>query len=479
MKNKLFTLFLVAIATSGMAQPLTRTNNLVVNAIPQIASSGNAARTIITFNLTINGLQPNTSYRYFTAMGIASNVGSTATNPGAGNPLYVRHNGTYRYTTSASLTNPASYDSILTNNNGSYTGWFAVVNTGNARFNDGNFIYPIIILDSAGLPGIVSRRWMVDSDSILCVAFGSTSSTGTGIYGKSLVANRGGFVALYDNLAGTGKPLTITPVQDFGVSIASVPAFYTDSVAGISGAWGSIIPNSLTNGIRRIELRNYGNSVVDFNTSTNGTWGIINTVNPTAGTNALRIDITNAPLPVTWGTIAASAQTNGVTINWSTLSENNNAKFVIEHSSTGREFTAIGRVAAAGNSSRAIRYSYVHEQANLQITNYYRIKQVDFDGKFEYSRIVSVLPGRIQNEQIETTPNPFSNTLDVMVNHVSTQQVNVQLMDMIGKVIETKTLTVGAGKEKISFNTEGLNNGVYFIRIQQGSETITRKVIKR
>jgi hypothetical protein len=476
-------ILLYAILQSSLfviSQPLTRTSNLVVNIIPQVASSGTGTRTVIAFNLTINGLQPNTTYRYFTAMGIASNVGSTAANPGAGNPLFIRNQATsYSYSTSASLTTAGGYDSILTNSIGSYTGWFAVVNTGNTRFNAGNYIYPIVVLDSAGLPGVVSRRWMVDTDSILCLAFGTTTTTGTGIYGRSLVANRGGFVALYDNISGSGKPLTITPVQNFNVSIASTPAFYTDSVQGITGAWGSIIPNTLTNGVRRIELRNYNNVVADFNTSTNGLWGSVNTVNPNGGTTALRIDIANAPLPVSWGSIEATTQRNGISINWTTISETNNAKFVVEHSINGRDYTAIGRVGGAGNSNRQIRYNYLHETANLQATNYYRIKQVDFDGKFEYSRTVTVQPTRILNQIVETTPNPFNNTLDVLIQAEAGTHVNIELMDMIGKVVSSQQINIVGGKEKASFNTEHLNNGVYFIRIQQGSETITRKVIKR
>lgn len=187
----------------------------------------------------------------------------------------------------------------------------------------------------------------------------------------------------------------------------------------------------------------------------------------------------NSPLPVSWGKVEAATARNGINISWSTLSETNNAKFIIEHSTNGREFNAIGRLAGAGNSSRAIRYNYLHEQANLQITNYYRIKQVDFDGKSDYSRTVTVQPTRSLNQIVETTPNPFNNTLDVFVNAEAGINVNVELMDMIGKVVSTQQINTVGGKEKVSFNTEDLNNGIYFVRIQQGSETVTRKVIKR
>ena len=109
------------------------------------------------------------------------------------------------------------------------------------------------------------------------------------------------FVALYDNTTGTGKPLSQTYVEDEGVTAASVVQFYTDSVNARNGRWGSIVPNTLPNGVQRVEQRSYlDGSIISFNTSATGIWPSgTNTVNPLGGTTAFRLGLNDAPLMYT------------------------------------------------------------------------------------------------------------------------------------------------------------------------------------
>jgi hypothetical protein len=135
------------------------------------------------------------------------------------------------------------------------------------------------------------------------LAFGTTADavTGTGIYGNSLATDKN-FVVLYDNVAGTGRPLAATFAENDGAAentAAFYVKFYNDSVDGVSGAWGAIIPNDNANGVQRIEQRKLSDgSLVAANTASGGVWPSgADTVNPAgADTTPIVITATDAPL---------------------------------------------------------------------------------------------------------------------------------------------------------------------------------------
>lgn len=121
---------------------------------------------------------------------------------------------------------------------------------------------------------------------------------------------------LYDNEAGTGRPISASFVESDGTANTtanSYASFYANNVEGISGAYGVVVPNTNANGIRRIEQRTLssGSLVGCAATDADGVWaGGANTVNPTGGTTALVITSTDAPLGGNF-TITASAGANG------------------------------------------------------------------------------------------------------------------------------------------------------------------------
>jgi uncharacterized repeat protein (TIGR02543 family) len=137
---------------------------------------------------------------------------------------------------------------------------------------------------------------------------GATNSSA--IYGNSYGTAKN-FVLLYDNTAGTGRPLACTDLEDDGVTIASLAAYYSTAVNGVSGTWGTIIPNTNINGVRRIEPRNYADSAIGYNTSADGNWPSgASTANPTTGTTAIAITSSDAPLV---GGVTVTYNSNGST----------------------------------------------------------------------------------------------------------------------------------------------------------------------
>ncbi|MFZ4589991.1 MAG: BNR-repeat neuraminidase N-terminal domain-containing protein [Ignavibacteria bacterium] len=275
--------------------PTALTMSNFTGVIPKYMASGTSTRLPVTFYGSVGGLTPGKTYRYYNMAAIYSDLGTT--NSGAGILMLINKlTQTFTYSSLGSLTTAGQYGTFTANGSGNYTGWFAFLNSGNARFTAGNYVMPSIILgDSVGT--VIARYALNDSINVLGFSTTAGAPNGTGIYGVSLALPKN-FVALYDNTTGTGRPLSQTYVEDEGVTAASVAAFYTDSVNARNGRWGSIIPNALPNGVQRVEQKSYlDGSVISFNTSATGIWPSgTNTVNPAGGTTALRLGLNDAPL---------------------------------------------------------------------------------------------------------------------------------------------------------------------------------------
>jgi hypothetical protein len=258
-------------------QGLNTTNN---NRVPYV------------YRATLGNLLPNTTYRY---TNLAANAADLATpTAGAGNQIFYNGAGNFtRNTAGTSLSTAGAYSTFTTDGSGSYTGWFIVEPTANAaRFTPGTALYMRILLnDGAGGTSIVTS--LVSSNTATVVNFGATAADGSGIMGASHAPQRD-LVFLYDNVTATGRPVASTFVESDGTSGGTAyPAFYQSAVDAQNSFWGTIIPNTLPNGIRRIQFMNSAGANVYGVTSTDGVWaGAVNTVNPTAGITALSISRT-------------------------------------------------------------------------------------------------------------------------------------------------------------------------------------------
>ena len=174
----------------------------------------------------------------------------------------------------------------------------------------------------------------------------------------------------------------------------------------------------------------------------------------------------DGPLPVTLLDFKASLnEAIGTQLNWSTSSEINNKGFEIERSEDGENFENIEFVKGAGNSKTVQRY-----QANLNYyaPAYYRLKQVDFDGAFEYSEVV-YSGGEVS--EVELSPNPFVETLKLNIN---SNIDKIEIIDLTGKVLVSETIN----QLTAEVETAHLAKGIYFINISQGGSVQTKRIIK-
>lgn len=146
---------------------------------------------------------------------------------------------------------------------------------------------------------------------------------------------------------------------------------------------------------------------------------------------------TNTTLPVKWLSFEAALKSNNtVQLNWATASELNNNRFAIERSEDLRNWTAIGSVKGNGTVTTTSHYHFTDEVSLLSSrTIYYRIQQIDFNGKSDYSNIRSVVLSKT-TESIVLYPNPVTNTLNI--NHSFAQGLDIVIQNLNGKVVFEK-----------------------------------------
>lgn len=250
---------------------------------------GNPVRLPYAFRLSFTGLLPNATYKYINQ---AVNSSDSPTAGGAGNAIYVSVNGSFTRTTGASFTNPAQHGEFVTNATGNYTGWFMLEPTTNARFTPGSSIFMRIRLNN-GAGGTTAETYFTTLP-VKVIGFGTNSGEydGTALRATSAF-NPGNFVFLYDRpqqnaLFGVAvRPVAGTAIESTGIDFSTTtayPLWFRNLVAGQDGAFGTVVPNILPNGITLIEERsNSTGAVVETKTAANGLWGSTNTVNPTGG----------------------------------------------------------------------------------------------------------------------------------------------------------------------------------------------------
>lgn len=249
----------------------------------------NSARVPYAFRVNFENMLPNSTYNFFYRM----DTTTTDVSAGAGIMIVPTQSGSFIRINSQGLTNPANYSTFITDNNGSYSGWFMVEPTQNIIFKPGNSLYVKFSLND-GAGGTLVDTKLNTSTAINVVNFAASVSdtTCSALWGLSNGTPRN-FILTYDNEEGTGRPISSAVIENNElVQTTSFASFYVNNVDGVNGAWGTIIPNNLPYGVRRIEQRSIADgSLVGCATDANGLWNnnTASTVNSTAGINSIDI----------------------------------------------------------------------------------------------------------------------------------------------------------------------------------------------
>jgi hypothetical protein len=156
-------------------------------------------------------------------------------------------------------------------------------------------------------------------------------------------------------------------------------------------------------------------------------------------------------------------------LEWNTSSEENSDYFILQRSKDGDKFTDVDKVKAQGNSSIVTNYSDIDKEPF--VTTYYRLVIVDKNGFSSLSNIVELtLPKATFN--IGIRPNPAQNNLFVDLFSSHTTDAQIEILDMIGKVVSVKNITVEAGNNTIENDLQEFAKGVYFIKVATTDEIL-------
>lgn len=185
-----------------------------------------------------------------------------------------------------------------------------------------------------------------------------------------------------------------------------------------------------------------------------------------------------AIVPVELTSFTVNNSNGNVLLNWITATEVNNSGFEIQRSADQSDFEVIGFVQGNGTTAEPKAYSFT-DNTVISGTYYYRLKQIDFNGAFEYSNIVEVQVGVPEKFMLEQNyPNPFNPTTNISYQLPVNGNVSIKIYDVIGNEVATLVNEFKeAGRHSVEFDASGFGSGVYFYSISSGNFISTKKMI--
>jgi len=168
---------------------------------------------------------------------------------------------------------------------------------------------------------------------------------------------------------------------------------------------------------------------------------------------------------------------SAVTISWTTASEINNKYFIIERSSDGIAFSGIDTVSAA-NHQNGYSYSYVDNRPSTG-NNYYRLVQVDADGKTTYFDVLKVVVSNTAQNSLRISPNPAVSMVTLQLSHPETGDLQVILSDMQGRVLRSWKFSKNGISWQQTLDLGGLAAGSYNLQVRGTTLRETQQFVKQ
>ncbi|MBX7205213.1 MAG: T9SS type A sorting domain-containing protein [Bacteroidia bacterium] len=180
---------------------------------------------------------------------------------------------------------------------------------------------------------------------------------------------------------------------------------------------------------------------------------------------------------------AFSAQSTGkaIVLNWSTISEQNNVGFELERMEEGEnQFRTIDFVEGNETNVGSVSYEYIDAFAG---NAYYRLKQINLSGTYEYSKAIYVEASHIEKvlsplsvSTVLVYPYPASSYVNIEVKTDESTSFNVRVMDMMGKEFSCPVISKNNSGNKLTLGMDGLSNGMYMLVIQSGTTSVSKKI---
>jgi len=184
-------------------------------------------------------------------------------------------------------------------------------------------------------------------------------------------------------------------------------------------------------------------------------------------------------LPINLVSFTASCDGNSVKIDWTTASERNNDYFILEKSYDAINFSEIARIAGAGNSIETLNYSFV-DYENYGSEMFYRLQQVDYDGRYSTSEIIDVKCVDHEYEPAVTIfPNPFRSEITLSLVNFGNKPVTVEVFDIIGTLVRTMTIDGTGNAYETVLDFSELSAATYTIRISTVDYVVNKRIVKQ
>ena len=337
-----------------------------------------------------------------------------------------------------------------------------------ATWTDITSIYSTF-LSSAGLSGTNIQR--VVADPVSANTFYITRAS----YSGGQVIKTTNFGTSWTNISGN---LPLVPVNDLFIDPANTNHLYAGNDFGVYWTTnGGISWIKLSNGMPFVP-------VLDFSFYSNGGTRYFRAATHGRGVYELNID---SPLPVELSTFTAKVLRGGdIQLDWRTETEVNNYGFEILRSTQNDSlWEKLGFIEGHGNSNSPKEYSYLDEGINYGSYSY-RLKQIDTDGDFEYSKIVVVDAGNIPDGFVleQNYPNPFNPSTTIKFAVAETQKAELKVFDLLGNEVATLFNGIADGGKvyEVEFNSHSggvpnLSSGLYFYQLATDSKVENRKML--
>ena len=182
-------------------------------------------------------------------------------------------------------------------------------------------------------------------------------------------------------------------------------------------------------------------------------------------------------LPISLLAFGGSVIDKNVELIWSTASETNNAGFEVQRITLESEsWETLGFIEGMGTTTVAHQYEYVDQQA-LTGESYYRLKQIDFDGNYHFSNVISIEMGLSSANPYEISPNPVGESLNIQLNYKNSKKIDLELYNASGQAIWKNSQV--SSTASLSFDTKkiGLAPGIYYMHFINSGEIEIQKIV--
>jgi hypothetical protein len=186
---------------------------------------------------------------------------------------------------------------------------------------------------------------------------------------------------------------------------------------------------------------------------------------------------TQTALPVELIDFRTTLNRAAVSLHWRTASETNNAGFEVQRSEDGRDFRTLAFVEGHGTTYEQQEYSFTDKGPLSGRLYYYRLRQIDYDGSFEFSKILSLKTGGGPVAAGVFYPNPVSGVAaSIDFNLENEGEWTATVFDAAGKALRQAQQFMEAGQQRVQLDISGLQNGLYFVKFENGGEQFYRKL---